>query len=210
MLAMGWFCIEKKWHFEWPGGSFAPFAIKPDGTIIWFVVREYVVYLQQRCDAHVAAYASAMAASARVKHASKGPPRQGDPEEPPPEGADPLPEPPVPPPDDADAVPDPPQPLPEGAGKEIELRRARRRRNLFEESRSIQHLLTHTPTNPYCRACMMGKLQRLGHRRGALKRSGGKPTGEGDLMTMNWIILKGSKGVDGECVLLLILDVGIF
>ena len=43
-----------------------------------------------------------------------------------------------------------------------------------------------------------------------MKRNGTKPTKEGELLTMDFIILKSdvSKGVDGETVLLLLLDVG--
>ena len=57
---------------------------------------------------------------------------------------------------------------------------------------------------------MYGKGQRVGHRRGALKRNGGKPSKEGELLTMDWIILKSekSRGADGETVLHLLLDVG--
>ena len=45
---------------------------------------------------------------------------------------------------------------------ELERRRAQHRRRLYDESRTIQHLMTHTPYNPYCEACVKGKLQRVG------------------------------------------------
>ena len=56
----------------------------------------------------------------------------------------------------------------------------------------------------------MAKTLRVSHRKGALKRSGGKPTKEGELLTMDYIILKSqkSRGIRGETVLLLLLDVG--
>ena len=43
VLSMGIAVIEKGWHFEWPARSFAPFAIRPDGTMVWFIVIDYVV-----------------------------------------------------------------------------------------------------------------------------------------------------------------------
>ena len=38
--SMGYFVMDKGWHFEWPPRSHAPFAIKPDGTIVYFIVRD--------------------------------------------------------------------------------------------------------------------------------------------------------------------------
>ena len=71
-------------------------------------------------------------------------------------------------------------------------------------------MMTHSPPNPSCRACTLGKGLRIQHRKGALKRHGGKPTKEGELLTMDWIILKNevSKGEGGETVLQNLLDVG--
>ena len=70
--------------------------------------------------------------------------------------------------------------------------------------------MIHSPPNPYCSACRFGKGLRVQHRKGAMKRDGTRPTKEGELLTMDWIILKSdeSKGIDGESVLLLLLDVG--
>ena len=48
VLSMGVFVIDLGWHFEWPALSFAPFAIRPDGVVVWFVVRDYAVFLQNR------------------------------------------------------------------------------------------------------------------------------------------------------------------
>merc|ERR1711884_901932 len=106
----------------------------------------------------------------------------------PPEGSDPLPPPPEP---DADA-------------SDLAKRRAARRRNLYEESRSIRHLLTHTPANPYCPSCVYGKGLRAPHRKGAMRARGSKPSAEGDLCTLDWLILpvKGqdSTGAGGKTV----------
>ena len=74
-----------------------------------------------------------------------------------------------------------------------------------------QHLMTHSPAIPYCRACTLGKSLRLQHRKGAMKRNGDKPTKAGDLLTMDWVILRNevSRGSGGETVMLTLLDVGV-
>ena len=90
----------------------------------------------------------------------------------------------------------------------IEQRRAARRRKLYEESRTVKHLMLHSPTNPYCKACMYGKAWRMQHRKGAMNRKGERPTEEGELLTMDWMILRNrSGGVMGEQAHLLLLDV---
>ena len=38
VLSLGMLVIDLGWHFEWPSRSLSPFAIMPDGEIIWFVV----------------------------------------------------------------------------------------------------------------------------------------------------------------------------
>ena len=48
-----------------------------------------------------------------------------------------------------------PPPEPEGDDEVAE----RRRRNLRIEARSLTHLLTHLPKNPYCDACTRGKMR---------------------------------------------------
>ena len=40
VFAMGVACIRLGWHFEWPSFSFSPFAVKPGGIIVYFVVRD--------------------------------------------------------------------------------------------------------------------------------------------------------------------------
>ena len=39
-----------------------------------------------------------------------------------------------------------------------------------EEARNIQHLLTHFPYNPFCDACVRGKMKHPQHRRGGFQR----------------------------------------
>ena len=66
------------------------------------------------------------------------------------------------------------------------------------------------PLVPPRGTCRFGKAYRIQHRTGAMKKNGDKPTKEGELMTMDWMILKSDeqKGVDGETVLQVLLDVG--
>ena len=65
----------------------------------------------------------------------------------------------------------------------------------------MKHLMLHSPPNPYCKACMYGKAWRMSHRKGAMKKNGDRPTKPGEIMTMDWQILRNkSKGVAGEQV----------
>ena len=52
VLSVGRRCIDLGWHFEWPPFSHAPFMIKPDGEIIWLVVKGYVPELPDITDRH--------------------------------------------------------------------------------------------------------------------------------------------------------------
>ena len=153
-----------------------------------------MVYFRRNQDAASFNQVSSVVAAAKRRHSTKTPPsaNRGD------EEVD----------NPSELLPPPPE-VPEGAG-EAALERAVKRRNLYEESRSLQHLMTHSPPNPYCRACTLGKGLRIQHRKGALKRHGGKPTKEGELLTMDWIILHNevSRGEGGETVLQTLLDVG--
>merc|ERR1711884_560796 len=125
---------------------------------VHLIVKEYVPYLRKEDDyAPPLAYVSSVAASAKRRHSAKGPPKAGDDEVEVP--ATPGQE--IPPPPDA----------PEGAS-EVAQQRAQKRRNLYDESRSVRHLLLHSPPYPYCKACRFGKGLRVQHRRGAMKKNG--------------------------------------
>eukprot|EP00972_Heterocapsa_arctica_P116070 16451260-Heterocapsa_arctica.AAC.1 len=56
--------------------------------------------------------------------------------------------------DDGDLPPPPPVPDEEQADQA-----GRRRRNRKEDALSIEHMLNHKPSNPYCDACMRGKMR---------------------------------------------------
>ena len=173
VLSMGILVIRDKWHFEWPAGSYAPFAVKPDGSIVWFIVRDYVLFLQKTRDVTAMAAVTSIVAVAKRKVTSTGPPVEDEDPVVPPEGGEPLP---------------PPPPAPDGAD-DLEARRAARRRHLYDEAKSVRHLLTHTPANPYCKACMFGKPRRVSHRKGAMGRHRSRPTEEGHLLILDWLIL---------------------
>ena len=125
VFAMGLAVIELGWHFEWPARSYSPFAIKPDGTIVWLVVKDYVVYFtksQDSFNAHMNMMPQVAAEKRRMT--SKRTP-QGE------EDVIPL---------DENGVPIPPPPhAPEGAS-EAAQERSRRRRNLYEEAHTVQQL----------------------------------------------------------------------
>ena len=78
VLAMGIAVIDLGWHFEWPARSYFPFAIKPDGTMVWFVVRDYVIYFSKNQDAAFMNRGSATVAAAKRRHAAEGPPLEAD------------------------------------------------------------------------------------------------------------------------------------
>ena len=94
---MGDYVINHGWDFRWPGGTTAPYAIKPDGSTIDFDVRDNVIYLKPNdvmAAVGVVVDGDAMPAVKR-RHSRKGPPREGDEAVMPPGGVEPLPEPPV-------------------------------------------------------------------------------------------------------------------
>ena len=75
---MGIAVIDKGWHFEWPARSYFPFAGKPDGTMVWFVVRDYVVYFCKNQDLSYINHVSSTVAAAKRRHATMGPPTETD------------------------------------------------------------------------------------------------------------------------------------
>ena len=193
------------WHFEWPPYSYTPFMIKPTGEIVWLIARNYVPYLVDRIEAvpgyvadHIVAARVAAAVGMR-RHRGRQPVRPGDEvrstlqQEVPEAAAD-------------GTIPAPPEPDPNAPL--IERRRSRARCDVWEESLSIKHTMTHSPPNPYCWHCRFGKGFRVPHRAGAMERNGRTTKKEGDLMLCDYVILKSevSTGGGGERVLLNMLD----
>ena len=168
--------MTKAGIFEWPAKSYSPFAIKPDGTMVWFAVRDYVVYFSKNKDAAVHQRISNTVAAAKRRHSVKGPPREEDLQVEAGKASG----------GSLKLLPPPPLEAPEGAS-ELARERARKRRNLYEESKSVRHLMLHSPPNPYCRACMLGKGLRIQHRKGAMKRDGSKPSPPRRASYSQWI-----------------------
>ena len=74
-------------------------------------------------------------------------------------------------------------------------------RDLRREALSINHLVTHVPTNPYCEACRVAKMQRRPHRRGGMRGVPREVPGRfGDEGTAGHIIVKvaHSQGIHGS------------
>jgi len=154
VISVGRWVIDKGWHFEWPPEfAYSPFFIKPDGTIVWLVVRNYVPFLRDTLD-HMTTYgrreANDMLAAARRRHTRKEPPRPEDADAP--RLSDDIPD--VCIDDDGNVLP-PPE-VDENAPLH-ERRRSRARRDLWTEAHSVRHMCTHMPANPYCNECRFGK-----------------------------------------------------
>ena len=57
VLSVGRWVIDKGWHFEWPACMpYSPFFIRPDGEIIYLVVKGYVPELPDIIDQHASYY----------------------------------------------------------------------------------------------------------------------------------------------------------
>ena len=56
MLSMGRCVVDLGWDFHWTkANEHAPYAIKPDGTVVWFVVQDYVLYFDSEKERAAAA-----------------------------------------------------------------------------------------------------------------------------------------------------------
>ena len=99
-------------------------------------------------------------------------------------------------------APDPP-PEEEGEGAAD----ARVRRNLREEAKSLQHLLTHRPHNPYCDACNRGKMRDKKLFKGAFEARR-EPTAWLDLVTADHLVSRDGKmqGLTGDRDAIVIKD----
>ena len=110
------------------------------------------------------------------------------PEEPSAEPDQVQPEPPEgdPDPDRPEEVPPPPEPV---AGDDEVIRQ---RRDLRLEAKSLKHLLTHLPKNPYCDACTRGKMKSVKRFRGSFAANR-HPERWGQLLTADHLVAKGKR-----------------
>ena len=92
--------------------------------------------------------------------------------------------------DDAAVIPAPPDPHDE----------ERPRRDIKAKAKSITHLLTHMPMNPYCEACQRAKMQRRPARRHDPPPESERPKKFGDLVNADYIVAQSeeSMGLTGQ------------
>ena len=96
-------------------------------------------------------------------------------------------------------VPPPPAPHP--------VKRDREPRDLKAEAVSLEHLLTHTPRNPYCDACRIAKATRRPARR-LYRDPDTKPKKFADLINGDYIVAQSEEamGLTGERDALALVD----
>ena len=94
------------------------------------------------------------------------------------------------------------------AEEEQNLRRRGDKAFLTEEAKSLTHLCTHLPKNPYCTSCMRAKVNQKQKRRRGHKKHTIDAKKFGDSVTGDHLISSGveSNGIDGEAVGFLLRD----
>ena len=148
VVSVGQRCIDAGWSFHWPAYS-RPYFKKPDGTKVKLEVDDYVPHLPSTTGVAMSAIGQPYGTNQR----SGGPrpmiPLPATPAEEAIEVYD----------DDEnpigeDPAEEEPEPMDERlVEKPWDPKRDRGEIALKEEAQSIQHLLTHTPKNPFCQAC---------------------------------------------------------
>ena len=89
-----------------------------------------------------------------------------------------------------------------------DLRRRGDKEFLIEDAKSLTHLCTHLPKNPYCTSCMRSKINQKQKRRRRGKKHTVEATKFGDSVTGDHLISNGvlSNGIDSETVGFLLRD----
>ena len=113
-----------------------------------------------------------------------------------------------PPEAEADSPEDPPMPKDADAARILGKCTPHERRCLFREAKSIHHLMTHLPKNPYCQACNRAKM----YAERATKSSApmaDKPKKFGDQVTCDHVISKSAEamGTDRKKYAMIIRDI---
>jgi ethanolamine utilization cobalamin adenosyltransferase len=86
-----------------------------------------------------------------------------------------------------------------------------KRHRLEEEAKSLKHMMSHYPQNPFCRVCNESKAkERYRHQHTEEEREAKMPEGFGTLVTADHMVLRGEKdvGADGSADVLLTFVVG--
>ena len=89
-----------------------------------------------------------------------------------------------------------------------DLRKRGDKEFLTEDAKSLTHLCTHLPKNPYCTSCMRSKVNQKHKRRRRCKKHTIEACKSGDCATGDHLISNGvlSNGIDGEAVGFLLRD----
>ena len=77
----------------------------------------------------------------------------------------------------------------------------------MKEAKSLKHLLTHFPKNPYCTACQRAKIRRKRAESHVFEK---RPTSFGEIVTADHIIANSeeAEGILGERTALCVYDIG--
>ena len=219
VVSIGLICMEQGGKFEWLPGQTPTLTLR-DGRVVRFTVEHNVPYmLDVTYNPEPTVYADGSSAPAKAvktkidkllkpkpskgKYASKAVDKEGDASG----NADEPPEVEIP-----QDVGDPPEITDPEVLCQLAPLSDGKRRDLWRESKSIRHLMTHLPKNPYCAACYRAKMysQRPTNPTGesAAEKEQNKPKRFGDSVTADHMIAKNenSKGLNNACYAMVIGD----
>ena len=193
VISVGQLCIDHDWSFIWPSND-TPYFKKPNGQRIKLQVKDYVPYLPSTSGMAMTAIGHKYEerASGNGKSSYIPIPTSPSVEEAPHESAETEPE-----AVDARLVPDPP-------GE----KRDRGEQALRREAKSLVHLLTHVPKNPFCTTCSRAKMTKP-----PSYKKGGSETVDadkfGDHITADHLILRDDEeeAIDGSRNALVVKDI---
>ena len=214
-------CIDDGFDFVWRGSKGEnPYLIKPNGERIALVVRDYVPYLANDDSGKITTPSTQQRPSVSLpasEEAQQSPEPDGDIEIVGEELVE-VPEPQV---SELEAVEMPDadrkvEPIIEQKSKgsssdvhdEDDFKRSLGEKALREEAKSIRHMLTHVPKNPYCHVCQRAKMFKPPSR-----TVGGSTRVEaekfGDHITADFIVTRDEEevGIDDERSALVVKDV---
>ena len=203
VVSVGQRCIDAGWSFHWPAYS-RPYFKKPDGTKVKLEVEDYVPYLPSTTGVAMSAIGQPYGTNDRSKGLRPMIPLPASPAEEAIEVQDdednPIGE---------DPVEDDPEPVDERlVEKPLDPKRDRGERALKEEAQSIQHLLTHTPKNPFCQACSRAKMtKRPSYSKGGSTQVEADHFGQH--LTADHLVIRDDEemDIDGARVALVVKDV---
>ena len=193
VISVGQLCVDHDWSFIWPAND-TPYFKKPNGQKIKLRVKDYVPYLPSTSGIAMTAigYKYEKHASGNGKSSYIPIPTSPSVEEAPDESAEAEPE-----AVDARLVPDPPA-----------EKRDRGEQALRQEAKSLAHLLTHVPMNPFCTTCSRAKMTKPP----SYKKGGSETVVAdkfGDHITADHLILRDDEeeAIDGSRNALVIIDI---